>query len=1009
MMSTTTLHQSLPGLADAFDITRRAARAGARPDPKIRISDWADQYRVLTTRSSPEPGIWRTSRTPFLKDIMDSLMADSKWERVVFMKGSQVGAPLALDTPVPTVNGWTTMADIRIGDQVFDENGAPCWVWGASPVFEQRDCYRVQFSDGCSIVADSSHLWSVWDDLGGSTRRHRRILTTADMLPQHKRRERNRYAIDVTGPLTLPSADLPIDPYLLGYWLGNGSACMNHLTLHEDDGEEIAGLLRESGRGIALRHPDWLKGKAANILIDGRDTLVEEREEEQEPFGIAIRSLNLFRNKHIPVAYLRASMSQRLALLQGLMDSDGHVGKNGRCEYSTITPELRDGCYELLVSLGFKPTVAWRPAKSKTIGDRPVESKPYWRLSFLAYAALPVFRLSRKRKRLKVADAKCRVSETCRRRIVAIEPVASEPVRCIAVTSESNLFLAGRGMIPTHNTESGNNWIGYIIHLAPGPMLVVQPTETMAKRNSKQRIGPLIEDCPVLRSLVRSPRMRDSGNTILAKEFLGGILVLAGANSAKQLRSMAVRYLMLDEVDAYPPNVDREGEPCDLAIARTSNFRQRKIFIASTPTIAGRSRIEQFFASSDQCYFFVPCPRCGKFITFLPEQLGWSNTHPHEAAYRCQECEREIFDHEKTKMLDLGEWHSTAQGDGITRGYHLSSYYSPVGWLSWTQIMRKRDVALTSPEKLQTFYNTILGVPWADQGEVPDVDRLYERRENYVIGEVPEGGLILTAGADVQRDRIECEIVAWGRDRHSWSIDYRVYEGNTNQPEVWMKLAALLDEDFPSYYGAALRIKKLAVDSGFNTLRVYQWARQMGSMHVMAVKGENHTHVSAFVGAPTLVDVTPGGRMIRGGVRLWPVNTSVGKEELYRSLRLSAPDLAAGESWPAGYCHFPNYGKEFFEQLCAEQLITHTIAGRTTTRWEKRRDRNEALDIRVYARAAAAVLRIETWPARKWDDIEASLRESAGMQRAPTAAALNRPRTPMPQFRPMKANESFLE
>ena len=173
-------------------------------------------------------------------------------------------------------------------------------------------------------------------------------------------------------------------------------------------------------------------------------------------------------------------------------------------------------------------------------------------------------------------------------------------------------------------TECGNNWIGYVIHLAPGPMLVAQPTETMANRNSKQRVGPLIEDSPVLRKLVRSPRSRDSGNTILAKEFLGGILILAGANSAKQLRSMAARYLFLDEVDAYPSNVDREGEPCDLAIARTSNFRRRKIFITSTPTIAGRSRITTFFEQSDQNFYYVPCPRCGRFIVLLPEQLGSS-------------------------------------------------------------------------------------------------------------------------------------------------------------------------------------------------------------------------------------------------------------------------------------------------------------------------------------------------------------------------------------------------
>lgn len=550
-------------------------------------------------------------------------------------------------------------------------------------------------------------------------------------------------------------------------------------------------------------------------------------------------------------------------------------------------------------------------------------------------------------------------------------------------------------------TETGNNWIGYVIHLSPGPMLVVQPTETMAKRNSRQRIAPLIEDSPILRTLVLPHKERDSGNTILSKEFLGGILVLAGANSAKQLRSMPAKYLFLDEVDAYPPSVDREGEPCDLAIARTSNFRRKKILIASTPTIAGRSRIETFFGQSDQNYFFVPCPRCGVYITLLPEQLGWSSTRARQASYRCQECENEIFDHEKTEMLSHGEWQATAEGDGVTRGYHLSSYYSPVGWLSWTQIMRQHDKAAMSAEKLQAFYNTILGVPWADQGEVPDVDRLYERRESYAIGEVPEGGLVLTAGADVQRDRIECEIVAWGRNRHSWSVDYRVFDGDTNQPRVWQELAKVLDEEFPSFYGGALRIKKLAVDSGFNTMRVYEWARKMGQQTVMAVKGENHTHISAFVGAPSLIDITPGGRMIRGGVRLWPVNTSIGKEELYRCLRVAQPDVLAGQEWPPGYCHFPAYGKEFFEQLCAEQLITHTTAGRVTTRWEKRRDRNEALDCRIYARAAAATLRMEVWPDRKWDDLEAALRAGS----SPSSKS----RTPMPQFKPMQANESFLE
>jgi phage terminase large subunit GpA-like protein len=554
-------------------------------------------------------------------------------------------------------------------------------------------------------------------------------------------------------------------------------------------------------------------------------------------------------------------------------------------------------------------------------------------------------------------------------------------------------------------TECGNNWIGYVIHLAPGPMMVVQPTEMMAKRNSKQRIGPLILDSPVLSKLVRPSRARDSGNTILAKEFTGGILVMVGANSAKQLRSMAAKYLFLDEVDAYPDNVDREGEPCDLAIARTTNFRRKKIFITSTPTIEGRSRIAQFFSSSDQCYYFVPCPRCDRMIVLLPEQLRWSTTQRHQAAYLCQECGEEIFDHEKNQMLPRGEWRPTAPGDGgITRGYHLSSYYSPVGWLSWNQILRQRDKATGSAEKLQTFYNTVLGLTWMDQGEAPDADRLFERRETYVIGEVPDGGLVLTAGADIQMNRIEVEIVAWGPRKISWSVDYRVLEGNTNQPEVWAKLAELMDEDIPTASGASLRIAKLAVDTGFNTSVVYDWCRKMLPQRVMAIKG---MHVAALIGSPSMIEVGPTGRLIKGGLRLWPVNTAIAKEELYRYLRLSMPDLGVGENWPTGFCHFPGYSKEYFEQLTAEQLMTRKVAGRTTTRWEKIRDRNEALDCRVYARAAAASLRLETWTEDQWEQQQQAIRKS--VERSALKPE-RRELSPMPPFRPIgSAPDSFLE
>lgn len=566
---------------------------------------------------------------------------------------------------------------------------------------------------------------------------------------------------------------------------------------------------------------------------------------------------------------------------------------------------------------------------------------------------------------------------------------------------ERVVFMSGAQV---GKTECGNNWIGYVIHLAPGPMLVVQPTENMAKRNSKQRVGPLIQESPVLSQLVRSPKARDSGNTILAKEFLGGILVMAGANSGTGLRSMPVRYLFLDEVDAYPPNVDREGEPCDLAIARTSNFRRRKILITSTPKLVGHSRIVKFFEQSDQNYYHVPCPRCGVLIPLLPEHLGWSDTRRHEASYRCQECEREIFDHEKTGMLEHGEWQSSAAGDGITRGYHLSSYYSPVGWLSWTAIMRMRDKSVESAETMQAFYNTVLGLPWQDQGEVPDADRLYERRESYTIGEVPTGGLVLTAGADVQANRIEVEVVAWDRHKRSWSVDYRVLTGSTNQPEVWKQLGQILDEDFPTAAGGTMRIERLAVDSGFNTNTVYDFVRSMLSLRVIAIKGD--AHAQALVGTPSLIEVGPGGRQIKGGVRLWPVNSGMAKEELHRFLRLAAPDLSRGEAWPIGYCHFPQYSKEYFEQLCAEQLITRTVMGQLKTHWEKTRDRNEALDVRVYARAAACSLRMDAWTPGKWDDLEQRARIS---RQLPSAERPAWTKKAMPEFRPMGSSESFLD
>jgi phage terminase large subunit GpA-like protein len=182
----------------------------------------------------------------------------------------------------------------------------------------------------------------------------------------------------------------------------------------------------------------------------------------------------------------------------------------------------------------------------------------------------------------------------------------------------------------------------------------------MAKRNSKQRIDPLIEESPALRRLVRPPRSRDSGNTVLAKEFAGGVLVMTGANSAVGPRSMPVRYLFLDEVDGYPSDVDGEGDPVALAEARTRSFARRKIQIVSTPTIKGASRIEREYEASDRRRFFMPCPDCGHMQWLRFEPLRWGKGKPETAAYHCEACERPIAEHHKTWMLEHGAWQTTA-------------------------------------------------------------------------------------------------------------------------------------------------------------------------------------------------------------------------------------------------------------------------------------------------------------------------------------------------------------
>lgn len=404
--------------------------------------------------------LWRNRRLDQLAplgeiefDILDWVVNGPTRRGVLAPRG--VGKALALDTPLPTPAGWTTMGEVRVGDRLFDENGKPCVVTRATDVMHDRPCYRVCFSDGTSIVADADHLWAVKDRWGHKPR-ELRVLSTQQMvkrvnLPTGRSQTERRYGIPVAKPIQCDDAALPIPPYALGVWLGDGHSGGGRLTVHDSDMPHFRRELADCGIVVGespTRRPDaqcatWSIGVTGHARCPDTGQMTAN-----DSMQSRLRRLSLLNNKHIPSAYLRSSASQRLALLQGIVDTDGYISDQaGRCEVTTTKSALRDGIMELARSLGFKPTCCSGRAK---VNGRDVG--PKYRIGFHAHSDTPPARMPRKVDRLRARSQKTICST---RTIVGIEPVASVPVRCIQVDSPNHLYLAGEGMVPTHNTTFG--------------------------------------------------------------------------------------------------------------------------------------------------------------------------------------------------------------------------------------------------------------------------------------------------------------------------------------------------------------------------------------------------------------------------------------------------------------------------------------------------------------------------------------------------------------------------
>ena len=512
-------------------------------------------------------------------------------------------------------------------------------------------------------------------------------------------------------------------------------------------------------------------------------------------------------------------------------------------------------------------------------------------------------------------------------------------------------------------TEAANNFVGYCMHIAPSPILMVQPTGEMVKKLSKTRIDPMINVCPQLKNLVSEKKSRDSNNTMTEKMFPGGVLVLAGSNSSAGLRSQPVRFLILDEVDAYPLDVNGEGSPIGLARVRTSNFQNSKVFITSTPTIANFSAIEKEFQLTDQNLYHLPCPHCGEFQHLEWSNLIWDEGKPYTAKYCCVHCGSLIDERRKNEMLLAGKWIPSVPENAskFRIGFHINALYSPFGY-SWGKLAAEFCEVKKDPIGLKVFVNTKLGETWAERGEAPAFKNLYNRRENYPLNSIPDDVAFLTCGVDVQKDRIELEIVGWCKGKRSYSIDYRVLEGDTSLPAVWASLGMIVDERWQRPNGMELSIRMMCVDSGYNTTQVYDFCRRFAGQRVVPIKGVDNLR-EAYA-PPKPVDVMKSGKRI-GSVRVWPVGSSFLKEELYSWLRLEKDE---NDIPPPCYCHFPEYAEHYFRGLTAEDFVSKlNKRGYLRTEWIKNYDRNEPLDCRNYARAAAAICGLDRMKPEHFD------------------------------------------
>lgn len=510
-------------------------------------------------------------------------------------------------------------------------------------------------------------------------------------------------------------------------------------------------------------------------------------------------------------------------------------------------------------------------------------------------------------------------------------------------------------------SEALLNIMGFFVDQDPAPQLMLQPTIEAAENFSKERIEPTFKYSPGLKDKLEEGKdgrgtAKKSSTTIRMKHYPGGYLAMVGANSPAGLASRPIRVLLCDEIDRY--GTTKEGDPLELAIQRTSNFHNKKIVMVSTPTIKGRKNgIEDWFLKGDQRLFYIPCPHCGHEHPLKWENVKWDKDEsgavlPFSARQICPKCAGVIRGAYKPdpKLIGAGKWKATAKAikPGI-KSYHVSALYSP--WVNLHELVAQFAEITKDRNKngLMEFINLKLGESWDESSIGDDIwDRLYRRREYYPPDELqlPAGVLVLTAGVDVQRNRLECTVYGWGMGKECWAIAHRIIYGAPDEMQVWQDLDSFLQTGWALSNGARLPLACVCVDSGDGmfSANVYRYTKQRERMRVFSVKGRGGVGIP-FVNPPT--------KSNSENAMLFTLGVDAGKALLMGRLTID-------EEGP-GFVHFPRqeergFTEEFFQQLTSEVFEQRLEKGIVKRGWKKLRERNEALDCAVYATAALELI-----------------------------------------------------